>query len=921
MKKLLLLLLITTASFSQTIYRGNINENGMPIPGATICVLGTSRCTQSDFDGNYVIEATSGEQLQISMVGMKNKIIRVGNSNLTKNDGRVVQIISSDYLEKLKKPSDSVKKSKSSGYFDLNLLPNLERQEIVKIIRQPDGFYKTKNKYQLHKAAFEINQEYIVSTPFRLPRYQQFFAQGRSLNGELTYQSPETNEIFSWGPNVNTLQYSQNSSQYYPQGDIVNRFSATAAPLTRYNPNNFYQDGEESKTVFNAQIESPKGNYLKVNFAYKTGNIVVPDTRNNEISTSLKYFRNTSENSKIEGSLSFNNFENNFSNANFGMNKVFFANSVTPVHFDNKWASALENGQQRSYAATENNPYFLIHNNLDTNKSKTYSFNFNHVYSKNKISNTFNTVFQSSEIKNTNGQSFYAAGITEPNFNKRTEDFKSASVSDIYKYTFSYRAFIESKVDFRFQKRALARHYFSGYSTINNFPYQSDIQSIMDISQQRFEVLTNINGSYIFRDIFSYYDELVLKASSNLNYSSTVKSNFLPGYFVSAELNRLFNDKLSIKIGHGHTENEPLLQNNNLNFNSLFYQVNEFKQLQNNHELITQKNAVATTEDMSSIDLNFRLNYRWNLSFNYYHKKIENLYVPVLFSNTAEWSPEVNYKQSGIEFGVDRNIYSGKSFTYGFNLNFTYYRNKVTALENSQTRIPFAGFADVNKNYIVGQPLGVIVGSSYLRDANQNMIIDADGFPIKNPEPQILGDPNPDFVVGFSNTVRYKRFTFDFVFDWSQGGKIWNGTQQTLNYYGKSDLTGEQRYVANYIFDGVTAAGAVNAKAVSFYDVNLPVEQNRWARYGIDGVAEDAIEDATYLRLSTISLSYSKDFRDYNDICSFKISLFVNNAFVIAKSKSAFGNNSMFSSIETNGLDYFNSPMMRSFGTSLTIKF
>lgn len=58
-----------------------IDESGVPLPGVNILVIGTSRGALSDFDGNYEITATSGEQLSFSYVGMKTKVVTVSNSN------------------------------------------------------------------------------------------------------------------------------------------------------------------------------------------------------------------------------------------------------------------------------------------------------------------------------------------------------------------------------------------------------------------------------------------------------------------------------------------------------------------------------------------------------------------------------------------------------------------------------------------------------------------------------------------------------------------------------------------------------------------------------------------------------------------------------------------------------------------------
>ena len=219
MKPILLLALffVTASGFSQNLYYGNVSENGIPVLGASICVMNTSRCTTSDFDGNYAIEVKIGEQLKISFIGMKPKIIKVTSLNVQKNDQTVEPVLNDDYTNKLKKPTDSVKISEPSGTFDFSLWEGMGEGYLMKIDRSADGLYNLKYKSQYHKLSFEATQELVVSSPIRMPNYQKTYAQGKSQNGQLLYQSPETNEIFSWGPNINSLEYSGNPSEYYPQ--------------------------------------------------------------------------------------------------------------------------------------------------------------------------------------------------------------------------------------------------------------------------------------------------------------------------------------------------------------------------------------------------------------------------------------------------------------------------------------------------------------------------------------------------------------------------------------------------------------------------------------------------------------------------------------------------------------------------------
>ncbi len=59
------------------------DDTGLPLPGANIIIKGTSKGTQTDFDGNYSLETKPGDVLIFSYVGFETKEIRVSNiSNL-----------------------------------------------------------------------------------------------------------------------------------------------------------------------------------------------------------------------------------------------------------------------------------------------------------------------------------------------------------------------------------------------------------------------------------------------------------------------------------------------------------------------------------------------------------------------------------------------------------------------------------------------------------------------------------------------------------------------------------------------------------------------------------------------------------------------------------------------------------------------
>jgi TonB-linked SusC/RagA family outer membrane protein len=79
----LLLAFTVQLTFAQTkTVSGTIlDDTGLPLPGASVLVKGTSTGTSSDFDGNYSIEANQGATLVFSFVGYVTKEVRVGASN------------------------------------------------------------------------------------------------------------------------------------------------------------------------------------------------------------------------------------------------------------------------------------------------------------------------------------------------------------------------------------------------------------------------------------------------------------------------------------------------------------------------------------------------------------------------------------------------------------------------------------------------------------------------------------------------------------------------------------------------------------------------------------------------------------------------------------------------------------------------
>ena len=220
-----------------------------------------------------------------------------------------------------------------------------------------------------------------------------------------------------------------------------------------------------------------------------------------------------------------------------------------------------------------------------------------------------------------------------------------------------------------------------------------------------------------------------------------------------------------------------------------------------------------------------------------------------------------------------------------------------------------------------GDPMGAIYGTTYLRNSNGERIIGNDGFPIEDTDLKMIGNPIPDWVLGWSSFVEWKRLKLSFLLDVKMGGDAWNGTNSVLDYLGRSSDSGDLRNRSDYLFEGVDVNGNPNLVPVNFYDPSNALTDNRWVRYGWDGVGEDYVEDTSWIRLNELILSYSTK-RRYNNttIKSMKFSLIGRNLFLFTRYSGVDPSASLFGYNTSQGLDLFNLPSTRTYSAQITIQ-
>ncbi len=371
-----------------------------------------------------------------------------------------------------------------------------------------------------------------------------------------------------------------------------------------------------------------------------------------------------------------------------------------------------------------------------------------------------------------------------------------------------------------------------------------------------------------------------------------------------------------------------------------------------------------TTETEFGIDLKL-LKDRVSLGATYY---IDNTTDAILALQLAPSSGFTNVEKNaatltnkGTELYANiKWLHLGK-FSWSTNLNWSANRNKVTSLSGVKN-VFLNGFTDPYSAAVLNEPVGVLYGSRWDRqkDSKGNiipgskLILNSSGFPKLAATPGIIGDPNPKWRAGITNTFRFKRFSLSVQIDIKQGGQVWNGTRGALSFFGKAGYQNwwttisakQATTLKNY--DGYTVAEMAQGQdwgvkmtgsaafrknsdgSYSFrgYVHNFgggPVIVDESYFYdgpgsGFTGPAEQFVENGSYVRLRTVALSYLLPLSSFG-IQSVRFTLIGRNLALWTKYSGVDPETNLTGPSNGQGLDYFNNPSIKTWIFSLQINY
>lgn len=245
---------------------------------------------------------------------------------------------------------------------------------------------------------------------------------------------------------------------------------------------------------------------------------------------------------------------------------------------------------------------------------------------------------------------------------------------------------------------------------------------------------------------------------------------------------------------------------------------------------------------------------RVSLDVSYYNRTTQDLIIDrPLDPSTGFTTTQTNIgeiKANGVEIDLGLDILRSDNpsgVNWNINANWTTNESEVTDLGLDTDIVIYSGFTNLGNAALVGEPLGVIVGTRIQRDDNGDFVVNAAGSYVEEQGTFVIGDPNPEWQLNVSNNLSYQNFTLNFLFNYTQGGDIYSRTVATL--LGRGLTTDTVDRINTFILPGVQADGRPNDVQINnstFYFSNV-----------LFGPNELGIYDASLIRLQELSLSYS----------------------------------------------------------------
>ncbi|KAA6300681.1 MAG: TonB-dependent receptor SusC [Candidatus Ordinivivax streblomastigis] len=486
---------------------------------------------------------------------------------------------------------------------------------------------------------------------------------------------------------------------------------------------------------------------------------------------------------------------------------------------------------------------------------------------------------------------------------------------------------------------------------------------------------------------YNYDDRYLLTATLRGDASSKFGANYRWGYFPSfaaawrinseefMENTRDWLSNLKLRLGYGQVGNSNI---DNYLFGSTMrafpgWTGTAYRMAHNANPDLKWE---ASEQYNGGLDLGL-FNGRVDLTVDVYYKTTKDLLLqpsisPVL--GGSDWAdiqtPYMNMGKvdnKGIDIALNTHNIAGKDFNWHSNLVFSLNRNKVKGLDDLGTPYYaaldwYAAFQTVSM-IKVGQPIGVFYGyktdgiykdaedlrnsplpasggkpidihrttGAWVGDIKFKDLSGPNGAPdgvIDEYDQTIIGDPNPDFTFGFTNTFSYKNWELGVGLTGSYGADILNyvrvKTEGLMSQWDNQAVATMNRVQLGYN-DG-NNTNVSNPDNVHITNSGYNPAMPRWSGNDMNGnnrMSDRWMEDGSYLRIQNLSLAYHlpQNWLKKINVASCKVYVNAQNVYTFTNYSGLdpeIGSYNQQAGLSNVDMGRYPSPRVFTFGTNIT---
>ncbi|MBN9381130.1 MAG: SusC/RagA family TonB-linked outer membrane protein [Chitinophagaceae bacterium] len=226
----------------------------------------------------------------------------------------------------------------------------------------------------------------------------------------------------------------------------------------------------------------------------------------------------------------------------------------------------------------------------------------------------------------------------------------------------------------------------------------------------------------------------------------------------------------------------------------------------NNVSLIyptTLKNPNLKPEQVVSrevgLDLAFLKN-RIQLGMTAYQTTSTNQILTAATPNETGFNSRVvnagEMRNKGLELSLNATLMQTKDFRWSAFVNWSTNKNEVVSLTPGVTRLQLGQNLGITTNALVGQPFGILMGSSPLMYGDTIMLNGNKSGRVFQVANQVIANPRPKWIGSVGTSAQYKGFDFSVLVTAKVGGSIYCASMGRANFYGNSvaSLEGRDAY-------------------------------------------------------------------------------------------------------------------------------